>query len=73
MHLIGERLWEMAVDKKADWGAIKFRLYRYSSEFKEDAEYNASLTRMARGDGGYGGSTRPIVVVDPLGNRLDSQ
>ncbi len=40
LHTIGERLWGNAVDKKADWKAVHWRLYKHGREFEEDYEYH---------------------------------
>lgn len=44
-QIMGERLWESAVDKKTDWKASHHRLYRYGKEFEEDDAYHAKLSR----------------------------
>lgn len=43
MRRLGERLWGRAVDKEADWSAIRHRLHSYAPEFDEDNKYHARL------------------------------
>lgn len=61
MYFIGNRLWELAVDKKADWSVIKQSLYRYSPEFQEDAEYQSELSRKAQDDKHGSGNSQYII------------
>jgi hypothetical protein len=43
MRMMGERLWGRAVDKDADWAAVKHRLHNYAPEFDEDNKYHNRL------------------------------
>lgn len=45
LEVLGERLWLNAVDRKADWGATKFRIHRYGKEFLEDRILEARLSK----------------------------
>jgi hypothetical protein len=42
---LGERLWQAAVDNKANWKAVHHRLYSYDTQFENDDAYHAKLAR----------------------------
>jgi|ERR1043165_930940 hypothetical protein len=68
MYFIGNRLWELAVDKRGDWAAIKHRLYRYAPEFQEDSDYHSELSR--KGNQNENGNVQ-YIVVDINGKKLN--
>lgn len=70
MHFLGNRLWELAVDRQGDWAAIKWRLPMYSKELEEVADYNASLAAKARESDKSEGNVQ-YIVVDTSGKKLN--
>lgn len=59
--IIGDRLWESSVDKRADWSPVKWRLHRYSKEFKEIDEYHMAMA--AKSKGTDSGDLREVLLV----------
>jgi len=52
MARLGERLWGNAVDKKADWSAVRFMIHSYSPEFDEAKKYETALKEKIAAAGG---------------------
>lgn len=52
MARLGERLWGNAVDKKADWSAVRFMLHQYSPEFDDAKKYETALKEKIASAGG---------------------
>ncbi len=61
MSIIGNRLWEGAVDKRSDWAPVKWRLHRYDKEFKEIDEYHVAMA--AKSKGTDTGTDREVLLV----------
>ena len=60
---LGERLWESAVDNKANWTAVRFRLQNYGGEFDEANKYHAALQASAKKDHlGTDGNKEYVVI-----------
>lgn len=70
MRLIGERLWSNAVDRKADWAAVKHRLHAYGDEFKKDDEHHARLKAVERNDESTNGKVQ-YIVMDRVGDKIE--
>lgn len=49
-RMMGERMFCRAMDNKANWQAVKHRLYSYAPEFREDEEYHAQMKAKEKGD-----------------------
>ena len=43
--VLGEKLWEKAVDNKANWKAVHYRLHDYDQEFKDMDRYHVELAK----------------------------
>lgn len=43
--ILGEKLWERAVDNKANWKAVHHRLWSFDEEFVKDDRYHVELAK----------------------------
>lgn len=63
MGRIGERLWGRAVDKDAEWNAVKWMLHNYDQEFDEANKYHARLKAEADAAIEKGTGNKEYIVI----------